>query len=87
MFGGGFDTPEQCRAHEAKCNYNPASRTCATCRHHDWPKTPEQWDKWGHYEDDGEFVNDFGCLVFNDQTWREGCEKWEAKKRPWTNQP
>jgi hypothetical protein len=77
--GPGSDTPEACLNHEAECDSNPASRSCATCQHYDWPATREQDAKWGHYEDDGEWVSDLGCHAYNDQQWRRACAKWEKK--------
>ena len=38
-----LDTEEKIREHEALCNYNPANKTCYTCKHyyckdHGWQK-------------------------------------------------
>lgn len=79
MWGGGFATPELCKAHEPVCEFNPASKSCQTCRYWDWPETKEQQDKWGYEDEDGWQARD-GCLVFNDQKHRTKCEKWEPKK-------
>lgn len=80
-FHCGFDTPEACQSHEQKCDHNPAMKTCCTCKHHDWPKTKEQGDKWQRWDDsEQDYVTDMGCVVFGDQTFRKNCEKWEAKK-------
>jgi hypothetical protein len=82
-WGGGFDTAEKCKAHEATCDYNPASKACATCKHRDWPETKEQCEKWERWDDsEREYVADMGCLVFNDQVYRTNCEKWKSKKTP-----
>ena len=29
---GWFSKPSACRKHEAACDYNPANRTCGTCK-------------------------------------------------------
>ena len=78
-WAGPFKTAEACLAHEAKCEYNKANKTCCTCRHFDFSSRAGQHEDWGHYEDDGEWTSDPGCLVFGDQHFRRGCEKWEAK--------
>ena len=79
--GSGWDTPDGCLKHEAECDYNPANRACATCKHYDWPDTPEQSDKWQHQGDDGDWVTDMGCVAYGDQVWRTQCEKWCQKHK------
>ncbi len=73
----GFECNE---AHEAKCEYNPINKTCATCKHCDFGETREQQDKWTEFDDDGDEVASIGCLVFNDQKFRDNCDKWERKQ-------
>jgi len=64
----GYDEPDACLLHESKCDYNPANKSCATCRHYDW-----------HPDKDGDDENPFWCNLFKDQTWRTKCDKHELK--------
>ena len=81
LWGGGFTSAEECEKHEKVCSLNPANKTCATCEHHDWPKTKEQHDKWEKYDSsENDYVADMGCHVFNDRTFRKQCHAHEKRQ-------
>jgi hypothetical protein len=66
----GFDSPKDCREHEAKCDANPKNRTCVTCR---------------HIEHDERCVTRKvrpKCVAWGDRQYRANCILWEEKTNP-----
>lgn len=56
--------------HEKACEWNPANKTCCTCRHPEY--TPEYRGK----------LSPWKCRLWNDRTFRKGCPTWEAMIKP-----
>ena len=63
---GTFTKPSACRKHEAACDYNPANRTCGTCKH-------QMFDEYFMRRKKRK------CAVVGLTMYRQGCEHHESR--------
>jgi len=78
-------TADDCREHEAKCDYNPDNKSCARCFHYGYARTCDEekklnWQpKGGPWENEDDIPEPMGCLLFGDQKWRTHCQGFSFK--------